>query len=145
MCTVQAPHCASPQPKRGPFSARPSRSAYRSGMAGSSRSTSEVLPLTVSVTFMAWLLGGLGRPGRSADHAAEVAALESRILVRENVGLDVAERGVRLVPDAVVEGLDDVFLEAIAARMRIDHRVSLLVAVFGIGEPEHVHLHACRH
>ena len=39
MWTVQAPHCAKPHPKRGPFSFRMSRSAYSSGMSGSSTST----------------------------------------------------------------------------------------------------------
>src|SRR6516164_4210669 len=48
MCTVQAPHCASPQPKRGPCSARLSRSAYRSGISGSSMLIWTGLPLTLS-------------------------------------------------------------------------------------------------
>src|SRR5262245_12429745 len=52
MCTVQAPHCASPQPKRGPRSPRPSRSAYRSGMSRSSTSRPAVFPLTVRVIFI---------------------------------------------------------------------------------------------
>src|ERR1700682_3723245 len=55
--------------------------------------------------------GPSASPGRSANHAAEIAAPESRVLVREHVGLDVAERRVGLVFDAVVERLDDVFLE----------------------------------
>src|SRR6266851_2405507 len=50
-------------------------------------------------------------PGRSTNYAAEIAAPESRVLVREHVGLDVAECRVGLVLDAVVERLDDVFLE----------------------------------
>src|SRR6267142_6395157 len=50
-------------------------------------------------------------PGRSANHAAEIAAPESRVLVRDHVGLDVAECRVGLVFDAIVERLDDVFLE----------------------------------
>ena len=61
------------------------------------------------------------RPSRSADHAAEVAALEAGVLIGKNVGLDVAERRIRLVLDAVVEGLDDLLLKVIAARMRFDH------------------------
>src|SRR5258706_5167907 len=61
------------------------------------------------------------RPGRLADHAAEVAALEGRVLVRKHVSLDVAECRVRLALDAVVEGLHDGFLEVIAARMRMDN------------------------
>ena len=43
-------------------------------------------------------------PGGAADYAAEIAAREVRILVGEHVGLDVAKGGVRLWPDAVVEG-----------------------------------------
>src|SRR4051794_19274660 len=42
-------------------------------------------------------------PGRSPDHAAEIAAPENRILVREHVSLDVAECCLGLVFDAVVE------------------------------------------
>ena len=33
--TVQAPHCASPQPNFAPFSARSLRSTYSSGVSGS--------------------------------------------------------------------------------------------------------------
>ncbi len=50
-------------------------------------------------------------PSRSTNHAAEIAAPESRVLVREHVGLDVAECRVGLAFDPVVERLDDVFLE----------------------------------
>jgi hypothetical protein len=76
---------------------------------------------------------------------AEIAARELRILVGEHVGLDVAEGGMRLMPDAVVEGLDDVFLEAAAARMRLHHRLALRVGEFGVGNAQDVHLHASRH
>src|SRR3954452_14995 len=54
--------------------------------------------------------GGLPAPGRSSDDAAKIAACEVRILVRKHVSLDVAECRLRLVLDAVVEGLNDVFL-----------------------------------
>src|SRR6202007_5551 len=72
-------------------------------------------------------------PGGAADHAAEISRREMRVLVGEHVGLDVAEGGMRLVPDAVVEGLDDVFLETAAARMRLHHRLALRVGEFGVG------------
>src|SRR3977135_2586133 len=72
-------------------------------------------------------------PGRSADHAAEITAPESRVLVREHVGLDVAECRVGLMLDAVVEGLNDVFLELLGPRMRVHHRFALRFAVAGIG------------
>jgi len=52
----------------------------------------------------------LPAPSGSSDDAAEIAAGEVRILIREHVGLDVAEGRLRLVLDAVVEGLDDVFV-----------------------------------
>src|SRR6202521_1278286 len=84
-------------------------------------------------------------PGGATDHAAEISRREMRVLVGEHVSLDVAERSVRLVPDAVVEGLDDVFLEAVAARMRLHNRLALRVGKFGIGNAEHVHLYARRH
>ena len=54
---------------------------------------------------------GSASPGGPADDAAEVAAVEVWLLVRDHVGLDVAEGGIGLVLDAVIEGLDDVFLE----------------------------------
>src|SRR5947208_2137892 len=64
--------------------------------------------------------GGLPAPGGVADHAAEIAARETRILIREHVGLHIAEGRFGLVLDAVVEGLDDVFLEVRAARVCMD-------------------------
>jgi hypothetical protein len=73
------------------------------------------------------------RQGR-ADHAAEIAAPEGRILVRENIGLHVAEGRLRLVLDAVVEGLDDVFFEMYVPRMGMNYRLALFIAVFGISE-----------
>src|SRR6266446_7854622 len=76
----------------------------------------------------------LASPGRSANHAAEIAAPESRVLVREHVGLDVAECRVGLVFDAIVERLDDAFLELIGARMRVHDRFTFSVAVFGISQ-----------
>src|SRR5216683_1851990 len=76
--------------------------------------------------------GGLPAPGGVADHAAEIAAGKMRILIREHVGLHIAEGRLRLVLDAVVEGLDDVFPEARAARVRLYHRLALRVAVLAI-------------
>src|ERR1700716_1284244 len=88
--------------------------------------------------------GCLRAPSGAADHAAEISSREMRVLVGEHVGLDVAEGSVRLVPDAVVEGLDDLFLEAVAARMRLHHRPALCVGKFGISNAQHVHLYARR-
>src|ERR1700720_4194176 len=76
----------------------------------------------------------LRAPGGAADHAAEIDAMEVQVLVREHVGVDVAEGRLRLVLVAVVEGLDDVFLETRRTRMCMHHRLALHVAVFGISE-----------
>src|SRR5712675_1962570 len=81
--------------------------------------------------------GSSASPGRSPNHAAEIAAPESRVLFREHVGLDVAECRVGLVFDAIVERLDNVFLELIGARMRV-HDAERAAVV-------HAHLDACRH
>src|ERR1700716_1207170 len=89
--------------------------------------------------------GGSAPPGRSANHAAEIAAPESRVLVREHVGLDIAECRVGLVLDAVVERLDDVLLELRGARMRVHDCFAFLTAVFGIAQPQYIHLDAGRH
>ncbi len=47
MCTVQAPHCATPQPYLVPGSSSTSRSTQRSGMSAEA-STLAVLPFTRS-------------------------------------------------------------------------------------------------
>src|SRR5713101_5086957 len=44
-----------------------------------------------------------GWPGGSANDTAEIAPLETRVFIREDVGLDVPERGLRLVLYPVVE------------------------------------------
>src|SRR3984885_10256259 len=82
----------------------------------------------------------LALPSRSANHAAEIAAPESRIFLCEHVGLDVAEGRGGLVFDAVVKRLDDVFFELRAARMRPHDGFAFGIAVFGIAQPQHVHL-----
>lgn len=68
-----------------------------------------------------------------ADDAAEVAAVEMRLLVGDHIGLDVAEGRVGLVFNAVVEGLDDVFLELRGAREGFDYGLALGVGIVGIG------------
>src|SRR5271168_4432319 len=85
---------------------------------------------------------GLPNPGGVADNAAEVAADERGVLVGEDVGLDVAEGGLGPLVDAVVEGLDDVFLELGGAGILGDDGVAELVGVLLVGDSEHVHLHA---
>ena len=50
-------------------------------------------------------------PGRAADHTAKIGAMEVRVFVGENVGVDVAKRRVWPVFESVVEGLNDFLLE----------------------------------
>src|SRR5437764_14817525 len=76
------------------------------------------------------------RPARSPDHSAEIAALEAGVLVGEDVGLDVAERRVGLALDAIVEGLDDVFLEMRGARIGRGHGLALRIRALVIGDTE---------
>src|ERR1700744_268844 len=76
--------------------------------------------------------GGLRAPGRGANHAAEIAAGEVRVLIREHVGVDIAEGRLRLVLVAFVEVLNDVFFETWSTWMCMHHRLPLRVAVLGI-------------
>src|SRR5271168_134974 len=75
---------------------------------------------------------GSTSPGGPANDTAEVASMEKRLLVRDDVGLDVPERRVGLVLDAVVEGLNDVLFEMLRAGMSLHDRRALDIAVFGI-------------
>src|SRR5437016_4606962 len=68
MTTVQAPHCARPQPNFGPLRARLSRSTYRSGVSGS---TSRVWD--VSLTESVIMAGSLLSPS-AVDRAAPLLA-----------------------------------------------------------------------
>ncbi len=68
-----------------------------------------------------------------------------RFLVGEDIGLDVAERRRRLVLDAVIECLDNVFLEVLATRVRLHHRLALGGVVLIVSRSEHVHLHSSGH
>src|SRR5260221_76192 len=70
--------------------------------------------------------------------------MEVRFLVGDYVGLDIAEGCLRFVLDAVVERLDDVFLEPLGARVGVDCGLTLGVAVFRIGQAEHLHFNAGR-
>src|SRR3954471_7090017 len=79
MCTVHAPHCASPQPNFGPFSSSSLRSTYRSGVSGAAL-TACGLPLTVMVA-IDW--------SPSARHRG---AIETVVVVLRGIG----ERLLRL-------------------------------------------------
>src|SRR3984893_16057608 len=84
----------------------------------------------------------LAGPGRGADYAAEILGPERGVLVGENVGVDSAEGRLGLVVEAVVEGLDDLFLEAAGSRVRANHGFALDVRELGKSDTEHVHLDA---
>jgi hypothetical protein len=60
-------------------------------------------------------------PVRVTDDGAKIGAVEMRFLIGDHVSLDVTEGGVGLVLDAVVKGLDDVFLERRGAGEGSDH------------------------
>src|ERR1700710_2054155 len=81
-------------------------------------------------------------PGRTANHTAEVAPRETGVLIRENIRLHIAEGGVRLVLDTIIEGLDDFLLELRLARMGMHHRLTFFRPVFGISQPKHIHFDA---
>ena len=67
---------------------------------------------------LTWMV--LAGPGRGADHAAEILGPKGGILVGEHIGLDVAKGRLGPEMDGVVEGLDDLFLEAAGARVCVD-------------------------
>src|SRR5271155_5177272 len=81
-------------------------------------------------------------PARAADHAAKIAMVEVWVLVGENVGVDVAEGRVWFVLVAVVEGLDDVFLETGRAGIGRDHGLAQGLRERLVGYAQHVHLDA---
>src|SRR5450631_1290631 len=87
----------------------------------------------------------LPTPRGSSDDAAEIAAPEGRILIRQDICFHIAEGRLRFVLDAVIEGLDDVFFEMRRTRMCMHHRLALCVAVLGISEAKHIHFDAGRH
>ena len=78
----------------------------------------------------------LAGPSGGADHAAEIPGSEGGILVGENVGLDVAEGRIGLVVDAVVEALDDLFLEVAGARVCADDGCALGLREVGKSDAE---------
>src|SRR5438270_7845307 len=94
---------------------------------------------------LGWTESGCGAdmlagPGGGADHAAEILGSEGGILIGEHIGLDIAEGRLGLGVDAVVEGLDDRFLEALGARVRADHGGALGLRDLGNSDAESVHI-----
>src|ERR1700730_15970881 len=82
----------------------------------------------------------LALPLRTADDTAEVRALELWILVRQHICLHIAECRLRLLLNAVVKGLDDVFFKVFGARIRGDDRLTINVREFRVGDSENIHL-----
>jgi hypothetical protein len=82
----------------------------------------------------------LALPLRGADDTAEVHALEPWILVRQDICLHIAEGRLRLLLDAIVKGLDDVFFKVLGARIRGDDRFTVSVGEFRVGDSENIHL-----
>ena len=66
-------------------------------------------------------------PMRAANHAAKISAHEVGILVGQDIGLHIAESGIRLMFDPLVEGLDGVFLEMGRTGISGDHGLALSV------------------
>src|SRR5438270_261905 len=93
-------------------------------------------------SFSVLVFGRLPAPSRSSNDTAEISVSEVRILVRQHVGVDVAEGRLRPVLVAVVEGLDDVFLEMGRTRMCMHHSLALRVAVLPVFYAEHIHFDA---
>src|ERR1700687_358763 len=89
-----------------------------------------------------WDLSAL--PLRTADDTAEVHTLELRILVREHICFHIAECRLRLVLDAVVKGLDDIFFKMLGARICGDDCLAISVGEFRVGNSKNIHLYAIR-
>src|ERR1700758_3754618 len=81
-------------------------------------------------------------PGGSANHSAEIPALERCIFVRQDVGFYIPECRLWLVLNPVIERLDDILLEMRGSRVRLYNRLALSISILGIGKPEHVHFDA---
>src|SRR5271165_2259116 len=84
-------------------------------------------------------------PSRVKDDAAEVGPFEFRVEQREHVVVHGSEGGLRLVAESIVKGVDDLLLEVIPARMRVDYRLPVNVRYLKVAKSEDVHLYACCH
>jgi hypothetical protein len=82
----------------------------------------------------------LALPLRTADDTAKVHAPELWILVRQYICLHISECRLRLVLDALVKGLDDVFFKVLGAQRRGDDCFAISVGEFRIGDSENIHL-----
>jgi hypothetical protein len=63
------------------------------------------------------------------NHFAKVSSAKMRLLVGDDIGLDVAKSRVWLVLDAVVERLNDVFLELRRANVLLGIEAASVIKV----------------
>ena len=88
-------------------------------------------------------------PGGVQDDLAKIGALELQIFVCQHVIVHSAKGAIRPMLHAVIEGVNNVLFEVIAAGMGGHHAKPLLFVKVIIGEPENVHLDAggdeCHH
>src|ERR1700733_8296672 len=78
-------------------------------------------------------------PGRLTDHSAEVATAEAGILVCEYIRFHVSESSLRIMLDAVVEGLQNVLFEMGCARVRLSDRDAVGVSEAAVVDSEYIH------
>src|SRR5208283_1364810 len=81
-------------------------------------------------------------PSRVKDDAAKVGPFEFRVEQRKHVVVHGSEGGLRLVAESIVKGVDDLLLEVIPARMRLDYRLAVSVGYVKVAKSEDVHLNA---
>lgn len=77
-------------------------------------------------------------PCRCTNHAAEIAAMEMGLLVGDHIDFDVAERSIGLVPDTVIERLDDVLLKVLGTRMGVYDGFAIGIREGLITSAEHI-------
>lgn len=70
-----------------------------------------------------------GAPGRRANHLAKVSSVKMRLFVSDVIALDVAKSRIWLVFDAVVERLNDVFLELRRANVLLGIEAASVIKV----------------
>jgi hypothetical protein len=81
---------------------------------------------------------------KAEDDATEVSALELGVEEREDIVIYRAEGRFRLLAKAIVEGVNDLLLEVIAAGMGRDHRFALSIRHIEVAHAQDVHFDARR-
>src|ERR1700683_8950 len=79
-------------------------------------------------------------PLRTADDIAEVQALKPWILVRQYICLHIAKCRLRLVLDAVVKVLNNVFFKVLSPWVGGDDSLAISSGEFRVGDPKNIHL-----